>query len=51
MQTEAATTNPCLDDDVQRIKREIPHLEKDTERVYMALLVYTGMRPEEIRRI
>ncbi len=37
------------DKDVLRIKLEIPQLENDDERKYMALLAFTGMRPEEVR--
>ena len=36
------------DREVARIKREIPSLDVRDERVFMALLVYTGMRPEEV---
>ena len=39
------------DCEVERIKREIPLLENRDEKTYMAFLVYTGMRPEEIRGI
>lgn len=33
---------------VDKVKRELVHLEDDRERIYMALLAYTGMRKEEI---
>lgn len=36
------------DEEVTRIKREIPLLEDLRQKLYMALLVYTGMRREEI---
>jgi len=34
--------------DMDHIKREIPHLENERQRLYMVLLAYAGMRPEEI---
>lgn len=34
--------------DMDSIKKQIPSLEKERERLYMALLAYAGMRPEEI---
>ena len=37
------------DSEVIRIKKAIPLLSNQDERVYMGLLVYTGMRPEEVR--
>lgn len=37
------------DEEVRRIKRAIPLLSNRDERIYMGLLVYTGMRPEEVR--
>ena len=47
---EQASHHTALPDaDVARIKREIPSLEKRDERIYMALLVFTGLRPEEVR--
>lgn len=42
---------PLLDSEVERIKKEIPLLENRDEKIFMAFLVYTGMRPEEIRGI
>lgn len=36
------------DTEVARIKREIPFLEDERQRLYMGLLVYTGMRREEV---
>lgn len=36
------------DAEVARIKREIPLLADDRQRLYMGLLVYTGMRREEV---
>lgn len=36
------------DAEIDRIKAEIPGLENTEEQLYMALLVYTGMRKEEI---
>lgn len=35
--------------DMKQIKTLIPTLERERERLLMALLAYTGMRPEEIR--
>lgn len=36
------------DDEISRIKKLIPMLEDKRERLYMGLLVYTGMRREEV---
>ena len=36
------------DSEVDRIKKEIPLLQDDRQRLYMGLLVYTGMRREEV---
>ena len=36
------------DSEVLRVKREIPQLKDEQQRLYMGLLVYTGMRREEI---
>lgn len=36
------------DNEVDRIKRAIPTLQDERQRLYMSLLVYTGMRKEEI---
>ena len=35
-------------EDMRRIKEAIPFLKVERERLYMALLAYAGMRPEEI---
>ena len=48
---KAGHHRPLPDCEVERIKREIPLLENRDEKIYMAFLVYTGMRPEEIRGI
>ena len=37
-----------LDENVQRVKNAIPYLKNEQQRLYMALLAYTGMRREEI---
>jgi len=34
--------------DVKRVKNSIPEMENEQQRLYMGLLVYTGMRREEI---
>lgn len=34
--------------DMDRIKKMLPTISKERERLYLTLLVYTGMRPEEI---
>ncbi|MCE5343448.1 MAG: tyrosine-type recombinase/integrase [Eubacteriales bacterium] len=39
---------PLPNMEVDRIKTAIPSLENEEERLYMGLLVYTGMRVEEI---
>ena len=36
------------DDEVDRVKRAIPYLKDQRQRLYMALLAYTGMRKEEV---
>lgn len=36
------------DQEVDRVKRELPFLEDDRKRVYMGFLIYTGLRREEI---
>ena len=38
----------AADVDVDKVKRQIPHLPKEQQRLYMGLLVYTGMRKEEV---
>lgn len=49
---EAARHHEALPDNiVYKVKQQIPSLVNRDERVYMALLVYTGMRPEEVRGI
>ena len=48
---KAGHHKPLLDSEVERIKKEIPLLENRDEKIFMAFLVYTGMRPEEIRGI
>lgn len=35
-------------EEMVRIKKQLPTLSKERERLYLTLLVYTGMRPEEI---
>ncbi len=45
----SGTHHNALDDDtVTRIKREIPLLEDEEEKLYMTLSVFMGMRPEEV---
>ena len=39
---------PLPDAVVARVKKEIPLLENEQQRIYMGLLVYTGLRREEI---
>jgi integrase len=39
---------PLPDEEIDRVKQAIPHLESDEERLYMALLAYTGIRLEEL---
>lgn len=39
---------PLSDAEVDRVKRAIPTLEDERQRLYMGLLAYTGMRREEI---
>ena len=39
---------PLPDEEVDRVKREIPLLENEQQRVYMGFLAYTGLRREEI---
>lgn len=36
------------DQEVDRVKREVPLLEDERKRVYMGFLIYTGLRREEI---
>lgn len=38
----------ATDDDTVRVKRSIPTLENEQQRLFVALLVYTGMRREEV---
>lgn len=35
-------------EEMVRIKKQLPTLRKERERLYLTLLVYTGMRPQEI---
>lgn len=46
--TESGHHKALPDSEVLRVKREIPKLEDPQQRLYMALLVYTGMRREEV---
>ena len=39
------------DKEVVRIKKEVPYLPNEQQRLYMGLLIYTGMRREEIAGI
>lgn len=49
IKAEAAGHHVALpDEQVAQIKKEIPQLENRDERLYMALLAFTGMRPEEV---
>ena len=48
---KAGHHTPFTDEEVEWIKKGIPHLENRDEKIFMAFLVYTGMRPEEIRGI
>ena len=49
IRAEAAGHHEALPDKlVCEIRKKIPELEDRDERVYMALLSYTGMRPEEV---
>ena len=36
------------DEEISRIKKLIPSMEDEDERLYMTLLVFTGLRPEEV---
>ena len=45
---EAGHHKPLPDAEVDRIKKAIPTLADERQRLYMALLAYTGMRREEI---
>ena len=45
---EAGRHKPMTDAEIHRIKHRIPKLSDTTERLYMALLAYTGMRLEEV---
>lgn len=46
---EAGHHTAFSDAEISRIKKAIPKLENKDERLYMALLAFTGMRPEEAR--
>ena len=45
---EAGHHQAMPDVEIARIKAEIPSLENEEQRLYMALLAFTGMRPEEV---
>ena len=45
---EAGHHKAATDDDADYVKRHIPMLEDEQQRLYAALLVYTGMRRQEI---
>ena len=45
---EGGHHNAVDDDEIKRIKREIPLLKNEEERLYMTLLAFTGLRPEEV---
>ena len=45
---EAGHHQALPDDEVARVKVAIPNLENEEQRLYMALLAFTGMRPEEV---
>ena len=44
---EAGHHKAMTDEEIQRVRQAIPHLQDRDERLYMGLLAYTGMRPEE----
>lgn len=44
---EAGHHKAMTDEEIQRVRQAIPHLQDWNERLYMGLLAYTGMRPEE----
>lgn len=44
---EAGHHKAMTDAEIQRVRQAIPHLQDRDERLYMGLLAYTGMRPEE----
>lgn len=46
--TKAGHHKALPDEEVDRIKRAIPYLKDERQRLYMGLLVYTGMRREEV---
>lgn len=49
IRAEAAGHHRALpDEEIARIKAAIPALKNEEQRLYMALLVFTGMRPEEV---
>ena len=39
---------PLPDEEVDRVKREVPLLANEQQRIYMGFLIYTGLRREEI---
>lgn len=44
---EAGHHKAMTDEEIQRVRQAIPHLQDRNERLYMGLLAYTGIRPEE----
>lgn len=44
---DAGHHKAMTDAEIQRVRQAIPHLQDRDERLYMGLLAYTGMRPEE----
>lgn len=44
---DAGHHKAMTDEEIQRVRQAIPHLQDRNERLYMGLLAYTGMRPEE----
>ena len=45
---EAGHHKPLPDEEVTRIKKAIPSMQDERQRLYMGLLAYTGLRREEI---
>ena len=45
---EGGHHNAVDDDEIRRIKQEIPLLQNEEERLYMTLLAFMGLRPEEV---
>lgn len=49
IRAESSNHHNAIDDEViARVKHEIPFLTNEEERLYMTLLVYMGLRPEEV---